>query len=89
MVAAGDLYAVGLYEWRVDGATPIMGNAHVGFFDPARGGFLPGAVDLGIAGDPSGVIGRLVVGGDGERLYALLTWAGAIVELTRVTSAAP
>ncbi len=84
MVRVGDLYAVGLYA-PVDGMeVGAVGEAWIGWFDPEREFFLPGATPLSIPqapGVPTGMIGRLVVRGD--RLYALLSWTGAVVELAR------
>lgn len=82
MVRVGDLYAVGLYAPVEGMETGAVGEAWIGWFDPEREAFLPGATPLSIPqapGVPTGLIGRLVVKGD--RLYALLSWTGAVVEL--------
>lgn len=87
LTKVGQRYAVGLYERLNDGASPErMGNAAIGWFDPVKRRFLPDATWLEIPDydGPTGAVGRIRVSPDGRRIHALLTWAGAVVELESV-----
>lgn len=84
LTRVGDLYAVGLYETVEDMERGAVGDAWIAWFDPEREMFLPDATRLTIPdapGVPTGMIGRLRVVDGGARLYALLSWTGAVAEL--------